>query len=214
MDGSPGALDGSRDPEPRDAAPVVDGLVPFPEAGGPLASPLGLDNPSFEPEAGSAVGTIGGSPNTGAGKWQTCLGTTELVASADLSGGLGPAVTLSPSEGTSFLRLALVATGPGAIFQVLDAPLVAGRRYALAVDVASSGVSMPRLELRSGKASCQSIGGALAATPNITAGGTWKTHCLAFTASAEVSELALVMSGAISGVSLYVDNLRIDPSCI
>lgn len=203
-------LDASTDASAGDAEPPP---LPIPmEAGVDTGAPpigLGIDNPSFEGPAGSLYPINSVSLPS----WESCGGNVSVVESAYVSSGF-PAMqtTLLPSDGNTFLELSLVATGPGAVVQTLPAPLTKGTRYAFAVDLAQSGIGTATLEVRSGRASC-AFGAALFKSDNLVSDGAWHTTCLTLTPDADVSELVLVMTTSVAGVSIYVDALRSDPVC-
>lgn len=197
-----------------DATVVLPDAQPAPAAeasidSGSMAGPVTLLNPSFE----GPVGSVSPINSVDLTDWPSCGGNVSVVESASISAGF-PAMqtTLLPSEGATFLELSLVGTGPGAVVQTLPVPLSVGVPYAFAMDVAQSGIGTATLELRSGKNSC-TFATALAKTATLENDAAWHSVCLTVTPEAEVTDLALVMTASVAGVSVYVDHLRSVSAC-
>lgn len=213
-------------------------MTPTDAGGADAASPTGDGAASPHPDAGAAPNDAGTPPgDAGAGETGTPLrnGGFELTELPAQPGPLlpgdaridpwrwcGGTVSVGPelggyaaSEGQTLLSMSFSA-GPAMISQQLALPLRAEQPYAYAVDAArsESGVAALRLQLVAQLETCAAPT-ALAETPalELESAGLAR-YCLVFTAPFDVSHLGLrVMDVLALDGTVYVDNLRPDPSC-
>jgi hypothetical protein len=172
----------------------------------------GFGNPSFELQNGSAAGDVAGANPPDLSPWQTC----EAPGQVGLMSAEQDAVT--PSDGDTYVAFTFlyVVSYPAPIYQELPEPLRKGQRYAFMVDLYAQGLdNQLGLIVRGGTSGCSALNDTLAMTPFLKQ-GVWTPTCVTFTPASDMPQIAL-LPRAIAGFgapsTLFVDNIRSDPSC-
>ncbi len=197
---------------PRDAA-LPDGGPTGPEAGpldaGSDAAVELIDNGSFEITSGDG-GPVGITWPTRIDPWGVCAG--EVVAGPEADQGSALDGEGNPTDGASFVSLSFGLTGPGTLSVQLNAPLEAGREYALAVDVARArnAPTLSSLSISGSTFACAAGAELLSAEPLDTS---FQTFCMPFTPSTTFSGLVVQAQPSSFGVRVFVDNLRFVDAC-
>jgi hypothetical protein len=180
----------------------------------------GFQNPSFEIGEGSPgdlayqpPGSPALGPNTIA-PWTACVpGMAALTSSASITN----AGDFGPTADAVFAKLPILASTFSGLTQELTVPLKAGRTYGFRVDLRSTAAS-PSLHLNVYDVAVPCLGNLtspLAISANVDNAG-WRSVCVVFTPHAAVNALMLTAATdeeLFSRETLFVDNVRADPSC-
>lgn len=220
LDAREPSLDGASPPDGEMAAETgaaatdASGVDAQADAGGPSW----LDNGGFAtvPEGFGALGyePLDGLPLLGLSvtPWAACRVGFRVVASAR-SDRLPLEHDVFPTEGDSFVEADVLFGGRQGLRQTLREPLRAGTSYALALDLRGSVGDDVRLELWGAPANC-ATSVELAKTGRLPE--QWQSMCLRFVAPSDVPQLVLAaVSGSLdsSAGRVFIDNVRVDPSC-
>jgi hypothetical protein len=241
-DPPPSSLDGGGDEQPpmeprdsggppRDAAmiPVIRDAArppPVPPDAGPATYPQFL-NPSFELVDGGSEGEVSEFPNaqlpseSPIAPWYNNCRTGTTVTSMATYGLPGRMTTVTPSDGDTFVTdtFPIVVLNTNGITQELTEPLVAGKRYAFAVDVyAQFDLLMLRelvLDVMYPDPLVNCLGRPLAVTTPIPP-GSWQTRCIDFIAPESLARpiRSLMLMANAPGdfvnitAALHFDNIR------